>query len=74
MATHRICIHSNEGYAPDQVRAVTVQDLRDMLDGLEDDDLVVLEDLNNRRGARWGTIDLDSWIEEVEGGDDEDEE
>ena len=72
----KICIHSNEGYGADQVRGrITVGELRNMLEGYDDNDEIVTFDLNNRRGASYGTIDVDEWIEEVdEDEEDEDEE
>ena len=70
----KICIHSNEGYAADQVRGrITVGELKDMLEGYDDDVEIVTYDLNNSRGASYGTIDADEWIEEMDE-DDEDEE
>lgn len=63
-------IRANEGYSADQVKEITVSDLKEMLAWYDDEDTIVLYDQNNRRGACYGVI----WdIEEIES-EDEDEE
>jgi hypothetical protein len=54
---YQINIRSNEGYGADQIRtAITVAELRDALDYLEDDDELITYDLNNPRGAAYGKL------------------
>lgn len=54
---YQLDIRANEGYGADQVRyTITVGELREMLDGLEDSDEVVTHDSNNPRGASFGSI------------------
>jgi len=53
-------MRANEGYNAEQAAekgTITVGELRELLEGLEDDTEIVTLDLNNGRGARWGTID-----------------
>lgn len=65
----KLCIHSNESYCAgdvrDRNRLITVAELRDMLEGYPDDMQIVTYDLNNSRGAAWGSIDAEEWVEEV---------
>ena len=63
-------IRANEGYAADQVKEITVSDLKEMLAWYDDDDTIVLYDKNNRRGACFGIIQD---LEEIEAQGDEDE-
>ncbi len=54
---YQIDIQANEGYGADQIRyTITVGEMREMLEGLEDDDEIVTHDLNNPRGAKFGCI------------------
>lgn len=70
----KIDIVSNAGYdaqqAAENFHTLTVGQLREMLEGFDDDMLIVTYDEGNRRGACWGTLCGDQWLEEV-GGDDE---
>lgn len=71
-------IRANEGYSADQVKAITVSDLKEMLAWYDDEDTIVLYDQNNRRGACYGVIwdieeldeDEDLEAEEEDDGDD----
>lgn len=63
-------IKDNEGYTADQVSSrLTLADLAGMLDeainAYGEDAEVVTFNLNNPRGASWGTID-DGWIVDAE--------
>ena len=53
---HLLKIRSNEGYAADQVKAMTVGELKEMIEWLDDEDTFVLYDQNNAYGARFGRI------------------
>ena len=68
----KIEIRPNEAYSPEdlQSRLMTVGELREALEGYEDDDQIVTFDLGNYRGANYGYI---SDVEELEEKDDEDE-
>ena len=66
----QLAIRANEGYAADQVKEITVSDLKEMLAWYDDDDTIVLYDKNNRRGACFGIIQD---LEEIEAQGDEDE-
>lgn len=64
-------IKSNEGYAPDQVTernsVVTVGDLKEWLEGYDDDVEIVTNDLNNSRGANYGAIvNVDECFDDTE--------
>lgn len=85
-AIFKIQIRSNCGYdakgALDYANTMTVGQLREMLEGLDDDTLIVTDDLSNRRGANWGVvsdayeddIDSDAYEDDIDIDDDEDEE
>ena len=63
-------IRSNEGYAPDQVTerhcAMTVGDLRRLLEDYDDDLQIVTDDENNSRGANYGLIEAGQWGDEYD--------
>ncbi len=67
-------IRSNEGYDAEQAterhHTITVGELREALEGYEDDTEIVTLDLNNSYGADWGIIARGETIKEI---DDEDE-
>lgn len=53
-------MRANEGYNAEQAAdkgTITVGELRELLEGLEDDTEIVTLDLGNAHGARWGIID-----------------
>lgn len=64
-------IRASEGYAADQIKTITVGELKEMLEYYEDEDEIVLHDNSNRYGAAYGRI-LD--IEELEDYEEEEEE
>ena len=67
-------IRPNEAYSPKDLesRLMTVGELREALEGYEDDAQIVTFDLSNYRGANYGYI---AYVEELEEDDfDEDEE
>jgi hypothetical protein len=64
---YKLTIEPNQGYAPDQTRTVSVQDLRDMLAELEADDEICTYDYQNTYGAKYGGLTLE--LEEVESED-----
>lgn len=70
-------IRSNEGYDAEQAterhNTLTVRDLREALEGYEDDTEIVTLDLNNRYGADWGIIARGETIEEIYDDEEEDE-
>ncbi len=69
---YELHIKANEGYAADQVRhTVTAGDLREMLEGLNDEDEIVTRDLNNQRGASFGSVSR--YLTEVDEDDDIDD-
>lgn len=48
-------IRGSEGYAPDQVKShFTVGDLKDWLEGYDDDTEIIIKDFNNQYGASYG--------------------
>ena len=49
-------IRGNEGYNADQVNSMTVGELRDLLEGYDDDMEIVTENTDNRYGANFGEI------------------
>lgn len=53
-------IRANEGYAPEQVseehNLTTVGELKDWLEGYDDDTEIVTDDVNNKYGAHYGMI------------------
>lgn len=53
---YQISIRSNEGYGADQVRGITVGELMEILQDLNEDDEIVTHDLNNPRGASFGRL------------------
>ena len=66
-------IKANEGYNAEQAAengTITVGELRELLEGLEDDAEIVTLDLSNGYGARWGVIDR--WEPMAEFEEDED--
>ena len=67
-------IRPNEAYSPKDLenRLMTVGELREALEGYEDDAQIVTFDLGNYRGANYGYIAYLEELEEVEE-DDEDE-
>lgn len=70
---YQIDIQANEGYGADQIRyTITVGELREMLEGLNDEDEIVTRDLNNQRGASFGSISR--YLTEAEDEEDYDEE
>ena len=71
-------IRANEGYCATDVmhRCLTVGELRDMLEGVDDDVRIVTLDCNNPRGAKYGTAcDIyECYDNEREDKDDDDDE
>lgn len=69
----KIEIRSNEGYSAKQIghNTITVGELRNLLEDYDDDAEIVTYDLNNERGASWGTILADQWPEEIADDDEE---
>ena len=69
-------IRSNEGYSASQAtehhRTMTVGDLRKQLEDYDDGTEIVTFYLNNERGASWGIIPDDQWLEEVEDDEEDD--
>lgn len=69
-------IRSNEGYNAEQAterhKTITVKDLREALEGFDDDTEIVTLDLNNSYGADWGIISCGNPIEEIYDEEDED--
>ena len=67
----------NEGYSAAGVlehrNTLTVGALREMLEGYDDEVRIVTYDLNNARGASWGCIPADTWMEEVDIADEDEE-
>lgn len=61
-------IYGADGYSAEQVRSITVGDLKAMLEDYEDDVEIVTHDETNRYGASYGRIIKITDIEE----DDED--
>ena len=52
-----ITISSREGYAEDQVSGgLTVGELKDLIEGYDDDYEIVTEDISNQHGAKFGKI------------------
>lgn len=66
---YQIVIEGSLGYGADQVKGTTVEDLRYMLEGLNDTDEIVLYDTNNGYGAQFGRL-----TDHIEDAADEDEE
>lgn len=64
---YQLEITSNGGYGADQVTAMTVGELRNLLSDFNDEDEIVLHDEGNRYGASFGYIQGD--INEVESED-----
>lgn len=46
----------NAGYGADQVKGITVRELKDLLEDLQDDDVIITKNLSNRYGANYGEI------------------
>ena len=62
-------IRANKGYNADQAAesgTITVGELRELLEGLDDDAEIVTLDLSNGYGAKWGVIDRWEAIAEFE--------
>lgn len=68
---YQLEISANRGYGADQITGTTVADLRQMLEGLEDDDVIITHDESNRYGASYG--ELLGYLEECEIEEDEEE-
>ncbi len=49
-------IRGNMGYGADQVNSITVGELRNLLEGYDDDMEIVTENTSNRYGANFGEI------------------
>lgn len=62
-------IYPNQGYSAKDVKAMTVGELREMLEDYEDETYIVTYDKTNHRGAMWGYIACVSDVDE----DDEEE-
>ena len=70
-------IRANEGYcAVDAMnRCLTVGELRQLLEGIDDDVRIVTKDLNNPRGANWGTtVDVYECYDDEREDEEDDEE
>lgn len=71
----KMLINATAGYSADQVKAITIGDLKQMLEWYEDEDTIVLYDHDNRYGAPYGVInDLEEIDEDDPWEDEEDEE
>ena len=56
----------NQGYGYDQVKPMTVRELKEILEDLDDDDKLYLHDTGNSRGANWHSFCLPQWtLEEI---------
>lgn len=66
---YQLTIEPNQGYSAEQVNSITVADLLDMLDGLDDDDEIITYDYQNRYGAKYGGLTLE--LEPIESKDEE---
>lgn len=73
----KISIRSNEGYtakqATERYSAMTVGELKELLDYCDDDMEIITYDQNNERGASWGIVCHDSWDDCYDIEEDEDE-
>ena len=49
-------VRGSQGYAVDQVKTMTVGDLKELIEHFEDEDEIVLYDTCNAYGARFGSI------------------
>ena len=60
-------INGNQGYGHDQVKSITVGELKEMLEELNEDDELFLKDTGNRYGANWHSF-VSDWgmFEEIE--------
>lgn len=56
---YQLNIRSNTAYSAKDADGVTVGELLDLLSTLKESDEIVLNDLNNQRGACIGTISLE---------------
>lgn len=65
-------ISGNQGYAPDQVQSITVRELIERLQELDENDELFLKDTGNRYGANWHSF-VSSWnmLEEIDEEDDD---
>ncbi len=63
-------INGAMGYGAEQVRSITVGELKEMLECYDDNDEIVTHDETNRYGASYGSI---IEINEVDDEDEEDE-
>lgn len=61
---YQLTIEPNQGYSPDQTTSITVGELKEMLDGLEDDAEICTYSPDNRHGAAYGGLTLE--LEEAE--------
>ena len=59
MAKYQLIIRANQGYSSSQVRSISVEDLRYLLEDFEAEDEIILFDTNNPRGASYGNFTLD---------------
>lgn len=62
-------IRGSQGYAIDQAKTITVGELKELIQGYDNEDEIVLYDMNNGYGAKFGTI-----VDIEEDYDDEDDE
>lgn len=53
---YQLNIRANGGYSADQVKGLTVGDLKALLDEMDDDDEIITYDSTNAYGAAYGTI------------------
>ena len=60
----QLLVNSCKGYSADQVKGITVGELRDALADFDDDDEIVTYDSSNAYGASFGQVT--SYIEECE--------
>lgn len=54
--TYQLEINATQGYGADQAQAMSVGELINLLNDLEDTDQIVLHDETNRYGASFGGI------------------
>lgn len=59
-------IRGNQGYAHDQVQGMTVGELIERLQELDENDELYIKDTGNRYGARWHSFDEWGMFEEIE--------
>lgn len=67
---YQLTVSGSQGYSADQIKSsITVAELREMLEGLEDDAEVVIYDNANGYGASFGRITR--YIEEADSEEEE---